>query len=220
MQLGQALSRMGQLDIYASDACLMQMAEVIYELKNYVPVIVGSEEIEPNEGWDYTAFLSRLTSPVLDAETVAVAAVDGYHASYSLKNKGVTISAVRTAVAEDLRGLTDEWVDLAMRQDKTALREIAREPLTFKEVDSRDFLHFMAMAGTKMPVLKAKGEEITALVKDRMVIKSATVGSAYAEARGLAIYLPPIFAYNEEYSKLALSRAGKWDEFLRWLTVP
>ena len=35
-------------------------------------------------------------------------------------------------------------------------------------------------------------------------------------AGGLAIYLPAS-GFDVNYSKLALSKAGKWDEFMQWL---
>ena len=59
-QLGLAFNQMGKIDVYGSDACLMQMAEIGYELKDKVPVIVGSEESEPGDGYNYTYLLDGL----------------------------------------------------------------------------------------------------------------------------------------------------------------
>jgi len=234
VQLGQALAKIGGVNIYASDACLMQMAEVVYELKNSAPVIVGSEETEPGDGWNYAAFLSRLDSANLSTEAVAKAAVDGYLAAYAEKKTGVTMSAVRTAQAEPLRALTDQWAELAMKEDKETIKKAAKESLGFKGASSRDLLHFLSLAGEKAPALKAKGEEIAALVTDKMLIKNLgsgapslvpyapVAGSApsptYADARGLAIYLP-IYGFDDNYLKVAMSKDGKWDEFIKWLTA-
>lgn len=216
VQLGQALAGIGGVDIYASDACLMQMAEVVYELKNYAPVIVGSEETEPGDGWDYAAFLSRVNPADLSPEAIAKAAVEWYNASYSAKGSGTTLSAVRSALAEPLRLLTDQWVDLAMAQDKAALKTALTESKSFGGADSRDFLHFLSIAGNKLPALAAKGREITALVQQKMLIKNATTGDSYKNAMGLGIYLPS-YGFDTNYSKMALSKAGKWDEFTSWL---
>ncbi len=218
VQLGQALGAMGGLDIYASDACLMQMAEVVYELKNYAPVIIGSEETEPGDGWDYTAFLSRVNPANLSPEAIAKAAVEGYNASYAAKGSGITMSAVRSNQAEPLRLLTDQWVDLAMAQDKAALKAARSEAKSFGGADSRDFLHFLSIAGAKIPALAAKGREITALVQQKMLIKNAPYGDSYKNALGIGIYLPS-YSFDANYSKLALSKAGKWDEFTSWLSA-
>lgn len=218
VQLGQALAKIGGVNIYASDACLMQMAEVVYELKNYAPIIVGSEETEPGDGWDYAAFLSRLqSSSSLAPEAVAEAAVESYSASYCAKGKAVTLSALRTRNSYNLRCLLDQWVALAMAQDKAKLMEALNESTGFKGADSRDLLHFLAIAGTKLPALEAKGAEIASLVS-RMMIKNAPVGDAYKNAGGLAIYLPS-YGFDANYSKLALSKDGKWDEFTQWMTA-
>ena len=50
-QLGMALKAIGKIDVYGSDACLMQMPEVVYEIKDYVTYVVGSEETEPGDGY-------------------------------------------------------------------------------------------------------------------------------------------------------------------------
>ena len=64
--------------------------------------------------------------------------------------------------------------------------------------------------------LRAKGEEIASLVTNRMMIKNAPLGDSFKNAGGLAIYLPTS-GFDANYSKLALSKAGKWDEFMQWL---
>jgi hypothetical protein len=218
VQLGQALAGMGGVDIYASDACLMQMAEVVYELKNYAPVIVGSEETEPGDGWDYAAFLSRVNPANLSPEAVAKAAVEGYNASYTKKGSGVTMSAVRSLQAEPLRLLSDQWADLAMAQDRPLLKAALTESKSFAGADSRDLLHFLSLAGAKIPALAAKGAEINALVQKKMLILNAPSGDSYKNAMGLGIYLPT-YGFDANYSKLALSKAGKWDEFANWLNA-
>jgi hypothetical protein len=196
----------------------MQMAEVVYEIKDSAPVIIGSEETEPGDGWDYAAFLTRMVKTDLTPEAVARAAVDGFHASYAARNAGVTMSAVRSASAEPLRLLLDQWADLAMAQDKAKLKEALNESKGFEGVDSRDLLDFMAIAGAKLPALKTKGAEITELVAKRMLIDNAPAGDSYKKAFGLGIYLPS-YSFDGNYSKLAMSAAGKWDDFAKWITA-
>ena len=42
-----------KVDILAFDACLMQMLEVSYAVKDHVDIMLASEDIEPGEGWAY-----------------------------------------------------------------------------------------------------------------------------------------------------------------------
>jgi len=41
------------VDLVGFDACLMNLVEVAYELRSYATVMVGSEEVEPGDGWPY-----------------------------------------------------------------------------------------------------------------------------------------------------------------------
>ena len=149
---------------------------------------------------------------------MAKAAVEGYAASYAAKGKAVTMSAVRSRESEPLRLLSDQWVALALAQDKVKLNEALKEATEFEGVDARDLLHFLSLAGAKLPALQAKGAEIAALVSGRMMIKNAPTGDQYKNAGGLAMYLPS-YGYDANYSKLALSKAGQWDEFMQWMTA-
>lgn len=52
------------LDIWGMDACLMQMVEVAYALKDNCGYVVASEETEPGDGYPYTDILkTREYSP-------------------------------------------------------------------------------------------------------------------------------------------------------------
>jgi hypothetical protein len=88
------------------DACLMNMIEVAYQIRNTgAEVMVGSEETEPGDGWPYDTLLADLK-----ADTTASAAqfgtdiVDRYYASYG---NGETQSAVDLAGYDNLAFAVD-----------------------------------------------------------------------------------------------------------------
>ncbi len=55
-----------KVDVLGCDACLMNMLEIGYELKDTATLMVGSEEAEPGAGWPYAAVLRQLvTSPTM-----------------------------------------------------------------------------------------------------------------------------------------------------------
>ena len=61
-----------KIDLLGMDACLMNMVEVAYQLRESVNVIVGSEIEEPFDGWPYAEILTRLNArPRQDATTFA-----------------------------------------------------------------------------------------------------------------------------------------------------
>ena len=221
VQLGLALKKMGGVDIYASDACLMQMSEVIYELKDSAPVIVGSEETEPGDGWAYDLFLERVhkNQNNLTPEVVASAAVESYGQYYNGKGMGTTLSAVTTRNLEGFRALVDQWTVIAMAKgEKDLLKQALKEAKEYSGVDSRDFTHFLTLTAstTRIPELKAKSEEVINFIASKIVFKNATSGEAYKTSAGLGIYLPA-YGYDANYAKLAWSTNGQWDEFAQWI---
>lgn len=71
------LSQYHSLDIVGFDACMMQMAEISYEMKDNISYSLASEETEPGEGWDYASIdQSLLKHP--DPITLGKAIVDSY----------------------------------------------------------------------------------------------------------------------------------------------
>jgi hypothetical protein len=56
VQIGQRISLLGM------DACLMSMLEVAHQLRDHADVLVGSQEVEPGEGWPYGPILQRLVA--------------------------------------------------------------------------------------------------------------------------------------------------------------
>ncbi len=78
------------IDVYASDACLMQMLEVAYEFKKQVRYIVGSANMEGKMGWPYRSILKALMDAPLggiqkrdSAENWVRQIPDLYRSSYS-----------------------------------------------------------------------------------------------------------------------------------------
>jgi len=62
VELSAALTAPKHLDIVATDACLMAMAEVAYEIKDQTSYLVASEDEEPACGLPYTDIITQLTS--------------------------------------------------------------------------------------------------------------------------------------------------------------
>ena len=84
-----------KIDLLGMDACLMNMVEVAYQLRESVNVIVGSEIEEPFDGWPYAEILTRLTArPRQDAAALARWIVKSYLLSYKGKDETVTQSAL------------------------------------------------------------------------------------------------------------------------------
>ncbi len=60
------------IDVYASDACLMQMAEVAYEIAPSTSYIIGSAQVQSFEGLPYRRILFELTTGRWNGERAAM----------------------------------------------------------------------------------------------------------------------------------------------------
>jgi hypothetical protein len=90
-ELKAALITKPKIDILGMDACLMSMAEVVYQLRDNVNYIVCSEQIEPVEGWPYDKILDYLSKhPNLSPTDLSKIIVDSYIDSYNISKEEVT----------------------------------------------------------------------------------------------------------------------------------
>ena len=222
VNLGRAVREMGGVEIYASDACLMQMAEVAYELKDAAKFTVGSEENEPGDGWAYDHFLSRVHANAgnLKSEVMAAAAVQGYKAFYAEQGTAATQSALRTSGLATFKNLLDQWAGLAMKEDKAMVKEALSGATAFGGAGSRDLIHFMenVHGKTKSRALKTRTVAVMNHLYNKVIVDNGVTGEKFKKVYGVAAYLPT-YSYEADYDELAWAKEGKWDEFTKWLTA-
>src|SRR5207245_3861855 len=81
-------------DVLGFDACLMNMLEIAYQLRATTDFIVGSEEVEPGNGWPYDRVLGALKANLAQTpRALGETAVKEYIASY--KSDSVTQSLLQ-----------------------------------------------------------------------------------------------------------------------------
>ena len=71
-------------DIIGFDACLMASMEVASTLNGFADYLVGSEDVEPGYGWDYTAWLGAMAeNPQINPLQLCKAITDSYIEFYT-----------------------------------------------------------------------------------------------------------------------------------------
>lgn len=92
-----------ELALIGFDACLMSMVEVAYEIREYAPVMVASEESEPGDGWPYDTVLADLVADAaMNAADLGAIIVARYYESYTSgkTQAAIDLAAVDTLVSE------------------------------------------------------------------------------------------------------------------------
>lgn len=214
------------IDILGSDACLMQMLEIVGEFKDSVDYAVGSQELEPGEGWPYFPFLQKwAANPKLTPAEVSVLLSKEYDAAYDGgiygTRKGTTFSALDLSKTDALytaiASLTKSLVTLNAA-DMKKIKTAALSTTHFNSMDSFDYadlsdfmtqIRFAKISSIKSNLLN----DVQARVKD-LVLTTDNDINEFPNATGLSIWLPLTKnTHQARYDKLKSSLATGWNKF-------
>lgn len=211
-----------KLDIVGMDACLMNMVEVQYQLKDEALFCVGSEEVEPGDGWPYDTVLAALAAkPSMTPEAVSKMIVDKYLKSYKASDS-VTQSACDITkspkVAAAIDGLATSLikgsVSPAVRMAVIQARSKAQAYYTPEYLDLADFCALLGLSTTNKEIKAACAAVIDSLTNKGMVVKSGHKGDTVKNSHGVSIYFPTK-KISPLYRKLDFVKKTKWGEFLK-----
>ncbi|HNW43293.1 MAG TPA: clostripain-related cysteine peptidase, partial [Elusimicrobiales bacterium] len=217
-QMGLMMQSIGKIAVYGSDACLMQMPEVNYELKDYVEYIVGSEETEPGDGYTYDLLLGPLAkNPTMSALELGKLAVNAYADHYGTEDH--TQSLVSGAAMNGLVAPVNAFVQAAMAANEKALIKTAMSGTqAYAYPENKDLWHFLSLyaASSKSAGVKTAAKNLQNYLTGNLVMLNRT-NSNYSDSHGLAIYMPNYV--KSSYAALAWAKAAQWDEFIAWYTA-
>ncbi len=218
-ELGQALKEIGGVDVYASDACMMQMAEVVYELKDSADYITGSEEAEPETGYPYDMVLGRLADrPEMGGAELGQAVVDAYNEYYKQHWGNTTLSVVATSAVKGLVPVVNDFVRAAMAaRERRVIKAVIAKTQAFYYNDNKDLWHFLSLyaEASKSPEVKITAKALEDYLSGALIMRNRVSGEKYANSKGLAVFLPPVY-FDSTYKELAWARDTQWDEFVKW----
>jgi len=211
-------TRGDKLDLVGFDACLMGMWEVTSATAPYARTFVGSEEVEPADGWRYDVALSPLVaSPEATATDLGTWIADGYQAASSDNS---TIAVMNLDALPAMAGPMTDFANALLADptwyDKVEQARQASQAFYFPEyVDLTDFTERTRNgSGASAAVLAAADSLLAEL---GVVIVHNQAQPSYPGAHGLSVYLParhvaPDLAYAGVGA--VWSQTTTWDEFL------
>jgi hypothetical protein len=232
----EGLNDDGPLDVIGFDACLMGMIETGYAMRRAGTVLVGSEELEPGDGWDYERWLRPLVdSPDADAADLGGLVVDAYRAHYG-DNEDATLSAVDLLKVPAAASALSSFAEVATDQLDSQLKVIkaARDNCLLyapgyglNSIDLVRLLDQVARGTGVSPELARSASEASKSV-------TATVDANYAAksrqdrfgSNGVAVYFPASkleFQHDPDHQGYEVGntvypvefvQAEKWADFL------
>ena len=210
-----------KIDLLGMDACLMNMVEVAYQLRESVNVIVGSEIEEPFDGWPYAEILTRLTArPRQDAAALARWIVKSYLLSYKGKDETVTQSALDVSRIGEMTAKVDALsasLLTALDTDSKLIKAAWRRSPRFYDDNYIDLACFTKNLRKKADAeLQAKVVDLIVALKagkGRAILCQGKIGRQVRGTCGLSIYFPGD-RINTAYRNLDFSGDCKWIAFL------
>jgi len=206
------------IDILNFDACLMQMAEVIYACKDTVDYIVASEETEPGKGTPYDDVLTTLTK-TSTSEAFAKSWTKAFIKSYSGGSQGnedCTQSAIKVAamgpVFDAMNGLAKATISGKYNAEyKAAIQKTQ----AFAYPENIDLLHLASLlkAAIKDESIKTACDKVTEACA-AAIIENGNAGYAMKNAKGLAVYMPSDFCIEGAYTALDFCKNSLWDDMI------
>lgn len=215
-----------KVDLLGMDACLMTMLEVAYQIRDHAQVLVGSEELEPGDGWPYDLILQDLTvTPTMTPSELATAIVKRYIDSYQRTGQDVTQSAIDLTKLDDLVEAVDALAQLLLkrlpsRSLSTALYTAWRRTVRFFDNYYVDLHHFAGnlAAATDQRDLRQACRDVQAAIEGKgarsPLLAEGHAGARMRNVRGLSIYFPPFRDPSVFYRELDFARRTRWADFL------
>jgi Clostripain family len=195
------LTEDGPIDLIGFDACLMAMLETGYALRHAASVMVGSEELEPGDGWSYDNFLKPLVADpsAFDAAALGRQMVAGYRDYYGDRDattlSAIDLGKVQAAAAALSRFATEATANLdthlpALKRARRACENYA-PGYGLNSIDLIRFLDQVVSAPSVDAKLASRATSARAAVADTVLDSYASVQrQGRFGSHGLAIYFP------------------------------
>lgn len=224
-QMGRIFQAVGGIDLYISDACMMQGLEFAYEIKDYTKIIMGSELYSYDlEYYEFMRLL--LQNPGSTPEQLATYILKTYWTYYEDTSMKIQLSAVRSAALAGLVEGLNKWTGLVQTVDDTAAVKTARKNVnrfdkyyyadlyTFIEIFNNNLSSQHPRAGE----LHALGQELLKYISRTVVYRNVSTGEKLSRARGLSVHMPAggnkPWDFKQQYSRLRVNRDLRWYDFM------
>ena len=206
-----------RVSILAFDACLMQMLEVMYEVRDCADICVGSEDLMPFNGFPYREFLDLLVrqsslSPRAYALALPQLFANAYHQG-SQGDEDVTLSSIDLTgltaavgkLSELVAGISPQANGPDFRSQRGAVQTFSCENIPPDARDDNIDLIDWLVRLPSVPLSGATGADVR-LRFEKLVLACAVNGATLAGSRGIAVWFPD----NYLALKYAMPTIGNW----------
>ncbi|MCK5023768.1 MAG: hypothetical protein KAS04_06330, partial [Candidatus Aenigmarchaeota archaeon] len=224
-----------KLDLCGMDCCLGAMIEHGYQLRHYVRYLVGSQDCELTDGWDYTTLMYHFIDGHIDPYQIAQDIVIDYGNYYEpIAPVGrYTQSAIDLERVEELKENLDRIVTCfrqCMSENPQFFKQLVREAREacirfcqmpaytdishfydnlLKLLENHGLLHDGSYPVQQLVQQLTEGKELV-----KQVVIANAVGKVNAHAQGISLYFP-LYHIDSSYPDCMFARESSWLGFLQ-----
>ncbi len=219
-----------KMDVIGFDACLMAAAEVITEFNDLASILIGSEDVEPGDGWNYESLFREFgrnacNKTALDLGNIAVSTY-GKHYDVIGKNRTTLVAIDMSYVPrfqQAMGALTRRLVE-AMKNDTTKFiiaraiewaRNHSYEMDGEEQIDLYHFLQLLQRAIDDVELRKLIQEVLDVILYMRTARHG---GRAALNATGISIYFKKNSSITYTYrgaAPIKFNATTSWQELIK-----
>ncbi len=219
-----------KIDVLCFDACLMQMVEVAYAVKDQVNYMVGSEETEPGKGAPYNDILKNVKKG-MNPRDFSINWVNAFGDSYNGGSQGKaksTQSALDMSKLPQFIDAINGFAKVGMAKDYSRFfRQMNVYTQKYAYPDNMDLLHFVELMTEPTGLASLENlkkqyvdESLKTAIKKlqdsgkQFIIANRFTTQEAQESKGIAIFFPTSYYCPWLYQDLAFAKETLWDDMI------
>jgi hypothetical protein len=218
------------LALVGTDACRMAMIEVAYPLRGSVDYLLGSQNCELPDGWDYQGLFDALAQNPTQSTLQCVQAITNSYKAYYQQHTYqdiYTLSAIKLASIDSLVAQLNTMINAVVALDDDQARQLIavahQQALPFGAVPGFSDLVSICRALSNevvngsydqagAAIIAAAANNIIQLLASDMIVANVT-GTNVTGARGLSIHFPS-YVIDRNYTQSPFVRETLWQALL------
>jgi hypothetical protein len=218
---GLKKAKIEKLAFLGFDACLMASWEVVNTLSPYADYFLGSEELEPFHGWDYTSLNILMTDDSATGKDLGLEFIRGFKAQ-AQEHKTFDKATLALIDLRKMPKLNELIGELAVQvtymagkkpvvigRARNVSNEFGKSPdeqYSFHLIDIGDFATNLSQLN---PHFDKLAEDVNNALSELVIEKLS--GNKHVKATGLSVYFPRNKKYyRDEYKQLKVAKDWDW----------
>lgn len=185
----------------------MGTVENAFAFKDLAKIVIGSEEVEPGNGWDYSAWLPGSDTSPTDLASKVVTTYGAYYAAQGGQN--VTLAAYDLSKSPSVQSAVDSFVGAIGSATSSQVTTARTQAQNYNNNLAVDLYHFAQLIN----IPESNGLKTS--ISNMVIKETHTTGGSVKNSYGMTVYFPASTGdYDTTYNNTVFATLTKWDDFI------